>query len=425
MSTAAGNIEVTGHVCCGRGLASSHLMAHTARLSALLGGPVQPGSLNIALDRPIRLNLETSDELNRSQGRMVWQAALNGIPILLYRWADCPLSVVEVISRDHLRRRLDLSDGAKVILDIPRNSISPLSLRSQFGWALIWMGRSRLYYRDSYAMYTVSLQRFLLAGQAAEPIGLLDMTTKMTKSFIDKLGRTLRGLAPWTSQSSGQSFERIPVRSGQDGQIDRLRNILAYTKLSGSAYSAQNYPAGYHTLSINGATLAGQRQPAARLDLLPFPLTGKTVLDIGCNQGGMLFEAARRGIRQGVGIDYDPRMINAANSIRQHCVIDSLNFFTFDLEKDPLELVSDFLPDDSVDIVFLLSVCMWISNWRTVIDHFSRLSPRMLFESNGSAQQQDAQEAHLRSTYNKVEILQSSSPDDRLQSSRGLYYCTQ
>ena len=57
------------------------------------------------------------------------------------------------------------------------------------------------------------------------------------------------------------------------------------------------------------------------------------MLDIGCNQGGMLYELSNR-IKYGVGIDYDSRMINVANKIKSHNKLNHLDYYVFDLEKE-------------------------------------------------------------------------------------------
>ena len=45
---------------------------------------------------------------------------------------------------------------------------------------------------------------------------------------------------------------------------------------------------------------------------LPTDLTGKSVLDVGCNTGSYAFEMARRGASRVVGIDSDPRHLAQA-----------------------------------------------------------------------------------------------------------------
>jgi tRNA (mo5U34)-methyltransferase len=48
------------------------------------------------------------------------------------------------------------------------------------------------------------------------------------------------------------------------------------------------------------------------MDALPADLTGKTVLDIGCNAGFYAIEMARRGAARVLGIDSDPRYLDQA-----------------------------------------------------------------------------------------------------------------
>lgn len=97
-------------------------------------------------------------------------------------------------------------------------------------------------------------------------------------------------------------------------QRSRILNILNYTKTSGSSYSAHKFPAGYHEIKIGDEVFAGQRSPDGRLKHLSVDFSGKTLLDIGCNQGGMVF-ALHEKLKWAVGLDYDYRMINACNLI--------------------------------------------------------------------------------------------------------------
>jgi SAM-dependent methyltransferase len=232
------------------------------------------------------------------------------------------------------------------------------------------------------------------------------------------LGKTLRSRTP-------ANFERLSTDSSADAcetSRRRLTNLLNYTKISGASYSARNYPAGYHSIEIDGVTLEGQRNPHVRLASVPIDFRGKTVLDIGSNQGGMLF--ALDGIEWGVGIDFDSRMVNAANRISAARRTNNLGFYVFDLDKEPLELIEDFFPSSKIDIVLLLSVCMWVKNWRQVIAFAARTADEMLFESNGAEFQQDEQEKELRRQYDRVDLLAESSDDDPRQKRRRLFYCS-
>lgn len=96
----------------------------------------------------------------------------------------------------------------------------------------------------------------------------------------------------------------------------------------------------------------------------------------------------------------------------------------FDIEKDPLDLSLDLLPENHVDIVFLLSVCRWINNWEEVIDFCTVISKAMLFESNGPENLQKNQLTKLERSYINVQKLSDSSDDDPRIKKRRLYLCT-
>jgi methyltransferase family protein len=212
------------------------------------------------------------------------------------------------------------------------------------------------------------------------------------------------------------------VVDGLDRGARKILNLLSYTKQNDTTYNAEDFQSAYHSIQLGGTQFHGQRKPGERLKTVDFDFSDTTVLDIGCNQGGMLFEISDQ-IQFGVGIDFDQKMVNAANRIRSYSETDNVNFFTFDLQREELDIVRNFLPCEKVSIVFLLSVCMWIKNWKEVICWVSTVSDNLLFESNGSLAQQNEQEEHLRATYTSVSLLQDTSPDDPHQKFRKLYLC--
>lgn len=202
----------------------------------------------------------------------------------------------------------------------------------------------------------------------------------------------------------------------------RVMNVLNYTKTSEKAYNGGKFPAGYHSLHLGELELQGQREPMERIKLVPLDFTGLTVLDIGCNQGGMLYSLSSK-LAHGVGIDFDSRLINAANKIKSHAKISNLDFYVFNLEKEDLNIIRDFLPAERVDVVFLLAVCMWIENWKKVIQFAKSISANMLFETNGKPEQQMEQVSYLQSIYSSVQLLSEQSKEDELQRNRKLYLC--
>lgn len=203
--------------------------------------------------------------------------------------------------------------------------------------------------------------------------------------------------------------------------MDKIKNLLQYTVTSGKAYNGRHYEGGYHTLTIHNQEIKGQRNPKQRLQDIPFNFTNKTVLDIGCNQGGMLF-ALQDKIKDGIGIDFDHKLINVANRIRSSHNYNNLNFYVFNLEKEDHDLINNFT-DNKFDIIFLLSVCMWIKNWKELCKWCSVNAKCCLFETNGKKDQQEDQVNFLKTLYKKVTLIRDKSIDDPGQKNRSLYFC--
>jgi SAM-dependent methyltransferase len=206
-------------------------------------------------------------------------------------------------------------------------------------------------------------------------------------------------------------------------EIEKILKLLAYTK-SDIAYGANMFTPGYHSIYLGDGFYQGQRDPEKRLCDVPYNFKNKTVLDVGSNQGGMLFAVADK-IKFGVGIDINAKMINVSNRLKSYFGYgNKLNFYVFDLDTEPLAMIENFLPMKRVDISFLLSVCLWVKKWRNVIDYLHKISHALLFESNGSIKDQDEQVSYLKCKYKKVNLIKNQSDDDLLQQKRSLYLCS-
>lgn len=405
-----------GYVVPGRGVMGPFVDANGSMLERLLGERLYPGSLNLILKNPIRL---TNNGATRTVDgkRLFWRATLNDLPVWIYRWPGAPLHVIEVVSATHLRTAFTLTNGSPVTIQIQKRDVDRLPRFDHLTWKALWSGRQSLYHRNR--PYTV------LASYGDALLGSDQRGSGMRGAIKRRLRRnpgTSRALDRAIAMVRPKPPRYIFARRDGDSPIAQVQNLLNYGKTSESQYAAQKFPAGYHTLAIDGVEIVGQRSPSARLDKVPYNFAGKTVLDIGCNQGGMLHHIGDI-VLAGIGIDYDYRVINAANRIRSIQGANNLDFYTFNLETEPLDLIRDFLPEQRADIVFLLSVCMWITNWREVIRFASTLADTMLFESNGTAEQQDDQVQELEKHYTTVDQLASRSEDDPGQKNRMLFLC--
>lgn len=426
-------ITVHGQVVSGRGTAACELSTFASELSQIVPEPLCPGSLNLVLDKPIRLAEETAFIFDGGR-RMIWPAVLEGLDVWIYRWLETPLHIVEVLSPVFLRERLHLQDGVFVDLSVRDEQVDAITPLGKLTWASLWLGRRGWSYSKSTYYSKTMYIAAKLGGAQQQPMveGPLQAGLVVAKAIVKRtpvvgpLARKLKWKMYGNSGSAAYQFTRIDTdgcESDEERQFRQIRNVLNFTKTSNSNYSAQQFPAAYHTININGHRVVGQRDPAKRLALVPIDFRGKTVLDLGCNQGGMIHQLADQ-VRWAVGIDYDSRMINAATRVKNATGANNTSFYVLDLQKGPLELISDFMPEEKVDVCFLLSVCMWLDNWKDVIDFAQTKSRAMLFETNGSALQQQEQLEYLRTKYRGVNALSETSEDDPSQKLRKLFYLT-
>ncbi|MFA5104656.1 MAG: methyltransferase domain-containing protein [Candidatus Margulisiibacteriota bacterium] len=205
--------------------------------------------------------------------------------------------------------------------------------------------------------------------------------------------------------------------------LHKVKQVIEYAKQKDVVYNAKQFESGYHSLHLGDQYLRGQRECRERLDKLNYDFSGKNVLDIGTNIGGMLF-SIQKEINYGIGIDNEPKYINAANSIKRYNGYKNIDFFLLDLQIDPLDILDNLILVGNIDIIFLLSVCMWIDNWKDIILYCSKKAPDLFFETNGTNQQQLAQIDMLKKFYRKISVVNMYSDDDSGQINRSTLFCS-
>lgn len=166
-------------------------------------------------------------------------------------------------------------------------------------------------------------------------------------------------------------------------ELCKALDIIRYTSTNDVTYNAKGFYSGYHSIYLKGKKYKGQRDCLKRLKSFKYDFKNKVVLDLGCNIGGMLHPLSDN-IKHGIGIDYDPKCINAANLIKQLNHEQKLEFYNFNLETEKLDLIKNFLGSKQVDICFVLAISMWIKNWKEVIAFCSKISKETFFETNGT-----------------------------------------
>jgi SAM-dependent methyltransferase len=188
---------------------------------------------------------------------------------------------------------------------------------------------------------------------------------------------------------------------------ERATELLAATV----GYSFQsngwcNRGGGYHSVHDFGLAVDGQRDPAARLDIIRkhINLTGLSVLDLGCNTGGMLLNAPE--IKTGHGVDFDDKCLDAARFIARG-IGAPLTFERGDLNEY-------IVPQKEYDVIYCLSLGSWVRDWRKLYTMAMNGAKKALVLETNNSQEGRAQLDLLKNVLGaKLQLISSASTDDR------------
>ncbi len=136
-----------------------------------------------------------------------------------------------------------------------------------------------------------------------------------------------------------------PSGSWSKTEIERL--------LAAEDFKYQKIPLPY------GLSTEGQDRSATARAIFPDSLSGKSVLDLGCNFGNFCFEAANRGAARVVGIDVDPENIRKAGLLAD-CMGANVEFYQSNVETDPIT--------DDFDYVLCLNLLHHLSDPIALLD---------------------------------------------------------
>lgn len=87
-----------------------------------------------------------------------------------------------------------------------------------------------------------------------------------------------------------------------------------------------------------------------RFEISYATLRNKTILDLGCNVGAMLFQMSNMGIKKGLGIEYDIDKVEIAKEIAAMSKLDMLTFQQGNIDNLSADTIGKY------DIVFALAI---------------------------------------------------------------------
>ena len=158
----------------------------------------------------------------------------------------------------------------------------------------------------------------------------------------------------------------------------------------------------FHNLDLNGVRTAPDHflgdYPAVKFsgfaDALPADLTGKSVLDIGCNGGFYSMEMKRRGAARVVGLDYDDAYLAQARFAAE--------VTGYDIEFRKLSVYDVARLGERFDLVIFMGVFYHLRHPLLALDliHEHVADDLMLFQT---MQRGDEREAEVRADYDFFE----------------------
>lgn len=178
---------------------------------------------------------------------------------------------------------------------------------------------------------------------------------------------------------------------------------------------------GYHSINIHNINIDGQRTPKMRIKEIVkhYNFHDKTVLDLGCNIGGMLLHLPK--IKKGIGIDYDVKCIECGTYITNILKFNDLHFYKYDLNNYSINKHIKDLNIEKLDIIFLLSLGSWVKNWKKLYIESVKCSNTILLETNNDTE--GVEQIKLFKELNcEINVISTNSYDDKTKNySRKLY----
>ena len=194
---------------------------------------------------------------------------------------------------------------------------------------------------------------------------------------------------------------------------DELRNVSASFRKKKSRHFLSTRDVIYCAFSTPRFSVArdeAQRDARRRLEqfgLRPEDVRGKRVLDLGCNNGAILFQISNDQPAQGVGIEYDPEKVDLARRIAAFAGIERLEFRVGDLDALDARAVGG-----PFDVVLCLAVEAHVQD----PDHLYRLLADvtrgvLLFEANASTKPKSVEAALARCGFTDIRHLGTCDDD--------------
>lgn len=208
-----------------------------------------------------------------------------------------------------------------------------------------------------------------------------------SKSRKGLFGRKLKtfliadSLSRLSARNELNDFKQV-LDSADDELWELHRDLESIRHDLKANYESYDYGCGYYYQSFPAIKVSGFRNTGSRVSELDLDrrVEGKRVLDIGSNTGFLLLSLADK-IQSGVGVEFNPFLVAAANRVALHMDTKNIHFIASSFENFGGELF---------DIVFsLANHCTYDGNTKHSTDeYFSKIAEhlaiggQLIFESH-------------------------------------------
>jgi hypothetical protein len=157
----------------------------------------------------------------------------------------------------------------------------------------------------------------------------------------------------------------------------------------------------YHTIRYKNKTYKGTRDCLDRIKKIDFNFMNGSIMDIGCNLGGMLWPY-RYYCPWMVGVEDKDYFVDFCNHISKYYEVDwKTKFIQCDIDKhiDNLNYLGRF------DVIFMFAVTQWLKNWKQAIKWCCNHSRLFFIEYNGQPPQVKEYIKYTRTLRNGLDYL--------------------
>lgn len=245
-------------------------------------------------------------------------------------------------------------------------------------------------------------------------------------AFPDCYDLTGQGLAsPFETANMGYSSDHplalqqvlgVPVEEAIDGVREYLKERLREASLAFKTHDKRHYCKAtriyssfklphFEVLPDQAQRNCSRRLQAFRAD--EKSMKGKSVIDLGSNIGGMLFESQKFSLKRSLGVEYDADKVAVSNDIVRFSGLRNVEFIQGDIDQLELEDVQG-----PFDVAFCLAIERHVKDVPRLYQFLGKVtSEKLFFEGNAGTDIEEVSKALLEVGFRKIEQLGLSDDD--------------